>query len=120
MTSLKIVFIVGAMALSLAGCSAKPTKSELMLQQTATTQEETRLKKQLAKDWERGAELIKTGEERVEDGEDLVDSGESEVNKGKKAIKKGKNEIAEGKKLMQTSERRFEEAFPKAGTPKSQ
>ena len=104
----KIIIILAVLTFSLGGCAAPndpPTPADYMRGHAATLQSEVDLKDSLAKDWDRGAHLIKTGEKRVK-------VGEEQMAKGKENIEIGNQEILEGKMLIENSERTFRESFP--------
>jgi hypothetical protein len=103
---------IGISIAAFAGCTGEPTKGDIMRQYASTSQEKVDLKYQLAKDWNRGSTLVKSGEKRVEEGEKQIASAKKDLEKGKEAVARGKKEIAKGTKLMQESERRFRENFP--------
>jgi hypothetical protein len=101
-----VFLAVGSSMLALAGCaSAPPTSGDLMRGHGAEAQSQVDLKYQLAKDWDRGSQLVASGEKRLE-------AGERRVKDGQRDIKRGNREISEGQKLIQDSERRFREEFP--------
>ncbi|MBN1474887.1 MAG: hypothetical protein JW914_09745 [Syntrophaceae bacterium] len=97
---------------ALAGCESKPTTADLMKQHATEVKEQVDLINQLAKDWENGAKLVATGEKLVKDGETLVKSAERDLEKGQDDIKRGRSEIAEGQRLIDMSEKKFQENFP--------
>ena len=111
---------VVAMTAALVGCSSQPSTADLMRAHADDAQARADLRKQFAKDWDRGSDLIRSGEKRVEKGEKQITSAEQDLKDGNEKVAQGKNEIAEGKKLMQESEQLFREHFPalelKSGT----
>jgi len=107
MKNSKIIIILAVLTFSLGGCAAPsdPTPADYMRGHAAALQSEVDLKDSLAKDWDRGDHLIKTGEKRVK-------VGEEQVAKGKENIEIGNQEILEGRMLIENSERMFHESFP--------
>ncbi len=108
----EVLFGTGAALLLLSGCASKPTIADAMRDHAGSSQTRADLKKDLAKSWERGQELVVTGEERVKRGESRIESAEKQIAKGKKEIEKGNQEISGGTKAMRDSESRFRAAFP--------
>lgn len=98
--------------LALTGCASNQTTADLMREDASTGQAQVDLKKQIAKDWEKGKKLIATGENRVEDGEKQVKSAEGNLEQGQEKIQRGRREIAEGEKLILESERTFRKDYP--------
>ena len=98
--------------LALTGCAGNKTTADLMRDDASVGQTQVDLKNQIAKDWEKGTNLIATGEKRVENGEDRVKSAERNLKKGQDEIARGQREIADGKKLITDSERTFREDYP--------
>ncbi|MDO9264803.1 MAG: hypothetical protein Q7U02_12620 [Desulfosalsimonadaceae bacterium] len=106
MKNSKIIIILAMLSSILAGCApTEPTKADYMRGHAAALQSEVDLRDSLAKDWDRGARLIKTGEKRVK-------VGEEQMAKGKENIEIGNQEILEGRMLIENSERMFHETFP--------
>lgn len=112
--SIFIVLAAGLVMFSLSGCmggpEAPPTTADLMRGHAADVQSEVDLKNQLAEDWERGAELVRTGRERVNENE-------QSIREANEQIEQGKREIAEGNRLMEKSENAFRENFPGLALP---
>lgn len=99
--------------LFLTGCAGnQETTADLMRDDATLGQNQVDRKNQIAKDWERGKELIVTGENRLEEGEEQVESAQDELESGQETIERGEEEIAEGKKLVRDSERKFREDYP--------
>lgn len=101
-----------ASAMTVTGCSSKPTTADLMRGHASEAQAQVDLKNQLAKDWERGTSLVSSGERKVSDGEKRVRAAERDLERAKRQITQGNKEIADGKKLVTESETRFKQAFP--------
>ncbi|MBM3316683.1 MAG: hypothetical protein FJY75_02415 [Candidatus Eisenbacteria bacterium] len=111
--------VVGLMVLAIAigGCAGKsksPTLGETMAGHADDTQELAKLKRDLAKEWERGAKLVSEGEKRVQRGERQIRTAERELQRGREAVATGQAEVLQGQQLMQSSEARFRELFPDA------
>jgi len=105
--------LIAAMAMAaIAGCARKSDAGDLMRGHASDVQAQVDLKNQLAKDWDRGQKLIKSGNKNVKKGEKRAKSAEKDLKRAKDRIERGKREIAEGNKLVQDSERRFREEFP--------
>ncbi|MDT8410521.1 MAG: hypothetical protein RQ741_13060 [Wenzhouxiangellaceae bacterium] len=83
-----------------------------MRQHSDQQQRQSEIKRQLAKDWERGDELIETGRKKVERGQNRIDKAEKELEKGTEEVEQGTRQIAEGQRLKAESERRFRARFP--------
>lgn len=106
MKPLRAAFILMTLTITMGGCApTEPTKADYMRGHAAALQSEVDLRDNLAKDWDRGARLIKNGEKRVK-------VGEEQMAKGKENIEIGNQEILEGRMLMDNSERMFHESFP--------
>ena len=98
-----------------AGCANnQPTTADLMRDYAAVQGAEVALKKDLAKDWEKGNTLIAAGEKRVQRAEKDIRQAEKELRNARKALQKGKREIEQGKKLKAGSERKFRNEFPES------
>lgn len=104
--ALSSVVLVGA------GCSNQPTTADLMRDYAAEQSTEVALKKELAKDWEKGTKLVDTGEKRVKRAEKDIRQAEKQLRDARKALEKGKREIVRGQKLKARSERKFRARFP--------
>lgn len=114
-----LAFLAGGIAvMTFAGCATEPNRADLMRghvsQVQAQGQAEGEFKEQLATDWERGQELIRSGKENIDDGQALVEVSEQNLRKGKDQIERGKRELAEGNRLTAGSEERFQDAFDDA------
>lgn len=99
----------------LTGCAsqpAEPTLADTMREHSAEQQRQSDAKKQLARDWERGAELAESGRELVARGESRIEDAEKAMARGADEIERGTEQIAEGEELKARSERRFRELFP--------
>jgi len=108
----KGMLAVAVLATALAGCTAKTTTGDRMLQHATDRQVNVDLKEQLAKDWNRGSKLVATGEKRVKDGEKRVKKAEKELSKGREAIDRGRKEMSEGTQLVADNEHHFRASFP--------
>ena len=100
--------------LFLTACSSSraPTAADMMRDYADVAQDRADLRSQLARDWDRGAALLVSGERRVRAGESRIESAEREIRRGRDDIERGNREIAEGQSLLEESERKFREAFP--------
>ena len=105
---------IGLYLFALAGCASKPTTTtaDLMRQHATEVQSQVDLKDRLAKDWDKGADMVATGEKRVKDGENRVKAAERDLKRGQDDIARGKREVSDGQKLINESERIFRENFP--------
>lgn len=102
----KPIIASAMLAALIAGCAAtEPTKADYMRAHAAALQSEVDLRDNLARDWDRGARLVTSGEKRIQ-------TGEEQIAKGKENIEIGNQEILEGRMLMENSERVFKENFP--------
>jgi len=106
--------------LSVTGCSSKPTTADLMRGHATDAQAQVDLKKQLAKDWEKGTKLVSSGERKVSDGQKRIRNAERDLERARKQVETGNQEIAEGSKLVADSERVFKETFPTQNTNPNQ
>jgi hypothetical protein len=99
---------------ALNGCSSGGgyTTADVMRGHAKEDQSQVDLQNQIAKDWEKGAKMVSTGEARVKDGQTLIQKAENDGVTGRAEVEKGNNEIAEGNRLMQESKRRYSELFP--------
>lgn len=104
--ALSSIMLIGA------GCSSQPTTADLMRDYAAEQNAEVKLKKELAKDWEKGNKLIATGEKRVDRAEKDIRKAEKQIRDARKAMEKGKREMDKGRKLKASSERKFRAQFP--------
>mgnify|MGYP003659354261 CR=1 FL=1 len=96
-----------------AGCATQaPTPADLMRDYAAVQGAEVALKRDLAKDWEKGTELVVTGEKRVERAEKDIRQAEKDLRDSRKALQKGQREIERGQRLKTSSELKFRSAFP--------
>lgn len=111
----KKLMVVGAILLLAGGCAsnpAEPTLADSMREHSAEQQRQSDAKQQLARDWERGAELVQSGEKLVARGEERIEAAEKAMEKGTSEIERGNEQILEGEELKTRSERRFREQFP--------
>lgn len=110
-----VCFSVGVVAAVVSGCASNPSKGDLMRDHRSEVQiqaqAEGELQDQLARDWDRGQELIESGNNNIADGEKRIEAAKEELKRGKEQVEQGKRELAEGKELVQTSERGFRDAF---------
>jgi hypothetical protein len=118
MGKIRICLAGGVIMAVLAGCSgtsgtkAGPSTGDIMREYATESQARADLKKQLARDWERGSKLMKSGEKRARDGERRIAAAERELLRAKEAVKQGYKEISDGTALMLESERLFREKYP--------
>ncbi|HEX5329225.1 hypothetical protein [Sulfuricurvum sp.] len=113
MNELKMIAAVIIAMTALIGCSSKsPTTGDFMRMHAADEKATGVDQKQLAKNWDHGSELKKSGEKLVKHGEELVKSGDKDMMTGKNEIEQGNKDIIEGTKLAQESERMFHEKYP--------
>ncbi len=112
MGNVSMYLATGALIALLAGCAGAPNTADIMRAHADEAQARVDLKKQLAKDWRRGATLVQTGEKRVRSGEKKISAAERDLREGRDQVERGNQEIAEGRALMQESEQRFHENFP--------
>lgn len=106
--------IVGTFILA-TGCASKPvepTLADAMRDHSEDAQRESMAKQELARDWERGAELVAEGSERVARGKQRIEDAEKAIERGTSEIERGNQQIAEGAALKARSEQRFRERFP--------
>ncbi|HEX5671049.1 MAG TPA: hypothetical protein VFX66_05880 [Sulfuricurvum sp.] len=97
----------------LIGCSAKaPTTGDFMRMHAAEQKETGLDQKHMAKDWDKGLALKESGVKLVKHGENLVKSGDKDMMTGKNEIEQGNKDITEGSRLMETSKKEFQEAYP--------
>lgn len=107
-----VLFSMGIAVVVLAGCAGQPSTADLMRAHALEAQAQVDMKNQLAKDWERGSKLVRSGEKSVERGEKQIKSAEKDLKEGRERVEQGERDILEGRKLMQESERQFHENFP--------
>ncbi len=107
-----VLSTVLASSLLLSACSSQPSTAELMRGSAEESEENVKIKKQLAADWEKGEKLVKTGEKRIKRGKERIEDAEEEIEEGKEEIERGREEIEEGRELLQKSERGFRDRFP--------
>ncbi len=114
MRTSNVVFysVISAYLLVLSGCTSTPTTADHMRGHATEMQAKVDLKHQLAKDWEKGTNMVSSGKKRVQDGEKRVKSAKRDLKRGQDDIEAGGREIAKGQKLIQESERKFRENFP--------
>ncbi len=104
--------IVVAMAVFV-GCTAKePTTGDFMRMHAADEKAMGLDQKEIAKNWDKGLALKKSGEKLVKHGEELIKSGEQDIMTGKHEIEQGNKDIIYGAKLSDESERVFHEKYP--------
>lgn len=106
MKSAKMIIILSLLTFTMGGCApTEPTPADFMRGHAAELQSEVDLRDELARDWDRGEWLIKTGERHVK-------VGEEQMAEGKENIERGNQEILEGRMLIERSEGMFRESFP--------
>ena len=91
------------------GCGSKTDVAEHMRSRATLNKKQADLQFSLARDWERGRDLVESGKERIEDGKELMEDAQDDYDKGKASVKQGQKEVEEGRELMMTSERRYRE-----------
>ncbi|CAA6809997.1 MAG: Unknown protein [uncultured Sulfurovum sp.] len=99
------LLISGAVILVITGCSQKESVGNLMMKSSNLTEQDVKLKKQLATQWEKGTKLVSQGKEQIEEGKEQIEEGEDLVTKGEKNISKGED-------LIEESEKEFKKKFP--------
>ncbi|WP_310439648.1 hypothetical protein [Sulfuricurvum sp.] len=113
MKRLKMISTVVVAMTVLAGCTAKaPTTGDFMRMHAADEKATGIDQKEIAKNWDKGLALKKSGEKLVKHGEELVKSGDKDITTGKNEIEQGNKDIIEGTKLTDESERVFHEKYP--------
>jgi hypothetical protein len=105
-------FVMGIAVVVLAGCAKQPSTADLMRAQALEVQAQVDMKNQLAKDWDRGSKLVRSGEKLVKRGEKQIKTAEKDLKDGRARVEQGERDIIEGRKLMQESERQFHDNFP--------
>lgn len=105
-------FVTGVVVAVLSGCAGQPSTADLMRAHALEVQAQVDMKNQLAKDWDRGSKLVRSGEKLVERGEKQIKSAEKDLKEGRERVEQGERDILEGRKLMQQSEQRFHDNFP--------
>jgi exonuclease III len=110
-----ISLVVGIIAAMVSGCATSPSNADRMREHRSDTevraQVETELKDQLAQDWEKGKNLIASGNKNIAEGEKMIESSERDLRSGKNQVELGKRQFAEGTELVRDSESRFRDAF---------
>jgi exonuclease VII small subunit len=96
-----------------AGCAAsQPSTSDLMRDYAAEQGSQVAMQEALAKDWDKGSELINTGEQRVQQAEKDIRQAKKQLRDARRALKRGKRETARGQELKISSGNTFREHFP--------
>ncbi|MBN1982675.1 MAG: hypothetical protein JW795_14165 [Chitinivibrionales bacterium] len=115
-TNFVCLFLIISVTITMAifvGCAVnKHNTADAMRVHATKSQDNADLKNQIAKDWEKGQKLVKSGTKNVEKGGKIVQSAQQDLDMGNSQIDLGNKEIAEGNNLMQNSEKRFREVFP--------
>lgn len=110
-----ICVAIGVVAAIVTGCASNSSKADLMRDHRSEVQiqaqAEGELQDQLAQNWDRGQELIESGNKNITDGEKRIESAKKELKSAQDQVDLGNRELAEGTMLVQTSERDFQEAF---------
>ena len=70
------------------------------------------VKAQIAADWDRGENLVESGQGNVAEGEKLIETATRDMRSGREQVELGRREVAEGNRLMQESEQRFRDSSP--------
>lgn len=115
-----IYLVIGAITATVSGCATAPrnTEADRMRDHRSQTelraQSESELRDRLAQEWERGQNLIETGNRNIEDGESLIESAEEDFRRGQNLVERGQRELNEGTELVRTSEQRFRNEFGEA------
>ena len=109
---LSVATISIALAAGCASTPSEPTLADAMRGHSDEAQQQADLKRELAKNWERGAKLETTGERRVARAREQIAEAEQKIEDARDAIERGNREVAEGRALKAESERRFRERFP--------
>ena len=113
MKRLKMISAVVVTMIVFVGCSVKdPTTGDFMRMHAADERAMSVEQKQIAKNWDKGLALKKSGEKLVQHGEALIKSAEQDMMTGKHEIEQGNADIIEGTRLSQESERIFHEKYP--------
>lgn len=111
-TRLNILMVSIALAAGCASTQPAPTLADAMRGHSDEAQQEAELKRELAKNWERGNKLEATGERRVARAREQIEDAEQKIEDARAAIERGEREVAEGRALKAENERRFRERFP--------
>lgn len=113
MKSLKIAAVSTLVMIALSGCADKsPTTSDFMRMHALDEKEAGIDQKAIAKEWDRGSKLKLSGEVMIKEGDKLVKSGDQDMTLGRQKIEQGNKDSAEGIKIMDESERVFQEKYP--------
>jgi hypothetical protein len=113
MNRLKMISTVVVAITVFAGCATKnPTTGDFMRMHAADEKAMGLDQKEIAKNWDKGLALKKSGEKLVKHGEELIKSGEQNIMTGKHEIEQGNVDIIEGTRLSNESERIFLEKYP--------
>jgi septal ring factor EnvC (AmiA/AmiB activator) len=110
--SANVLFSLTLGLLLLTGCASRettPTLADEMRGAAAAVQLEADRRAQLADDWERGQNLITSGQRKLDRGEQRVESAERDLERGRREVEEGQDELSEGRRVVAESERRFEE-----------
>ena len=112
---IRLYFMVAISTAMLAGCATQrepDTMADIMREQASAEYDRADVKGEIAAEWERGAELVESGENNVQEGEDLIESARRDLQRGREQIELGNRQIAEGNQLMQDSEQRYRGTLP--------
>lgn len=107
--------LASLVAIALAGCANKQNSTaDLMRQHAAQDSSRAAMQKDLAKQWDRGNELIISGTKQLEVAEKREKQAEKQLRQAQKNLKQAKRDIAKGERLKQRAEKRFAEEFPQS------
>lgn len=104
-------------AVLLAACAStpeEPTLGDRMRVHSDDMQRQADLRRELAAQWDEGAELVSTGENRIERNQRRLQEAEEAMERAQDRIRTGNQEVTRGQRMMNESERRFREEFPDA------
>ncbi len=107
--------LTGILALALGGCANKqPSTADLMRQHAAEDSSRAAIQKDLAKQWDRGNELIASGTKQIKVAEKQISQSEKQLREAQRELKQAKRDVSKGERLKQQAEKRFSEEFPRS------
>ena len=107
--------LTGILAVALSGCANKqPSTADLMRQHAAQDSSRAAMQKDLAKQWDRGSELIVSGNKQIRTAEKQVNQAEKQLREAQRDLKQAKRDVAKGERLKQRAEKKFSEEFPQS------
>jgi hypothetical protein len=113
MKNIKLTAIITLAIITLSGCATKaPTKADFMRMHALDEKKMSIDQKGMAKEWDRGSDLKKSGEDLAIEGEKLIKSGDHDMTLGKQKIEQGNRDFTEGNAIMKENERIFKEKYP--------